>query len=114
MEKKLMKEGWVKLTARDLMALKDVTASYHYGGALYIDPSGTKVVVRQMSGNNFKGRREIALGGQYCHDYEGGPDHCWYLWKQGKYYRKTHIHSGVAQAQHGEPFTFQLGNTENL
>ncbi len=114
MEKKLMKEGWVKLTTKDLMALKDVTFSDDYGGAEYIDPSGTKVVVRQMSGNIFKGRREIASGGKYCHDYDGAPEHCWYLWKRGKYYLKTHIHSGVAQVEHGEPFTFQPGNTENL
>ena len=46
-----MKEGWVKLTTKDLMALKDVTASDDYGGGSeYICPNGTKVVKQWQNG----------------------------------------------------------------
>ncbi len=110
-ETMLMKEGWVKLTAKELTALKDVTASDDFGWAEDIDPSGTKFVLRGQSGNIKKGKREITADGQYCHHYDVGPPICRFLWKRGKVYlRLSQEGSGMVSGQ----FTFEPGNTENL
>ena len=59
LEKKLIKDGWVKMSAMELQALKDFTASDGFGWAEYIDPSGSKFVTQEMSGILAKGTREI-------------------------------------------------------
>ncbi len=111
LEKRLMKEGWVKLTAKELKALKDFTATNDAGWAEYIDPSGTKVVTEWMSGDKNIGRREITADGQYCHHYEGAAAFCWFLWKRGKIYFYVTFELGDFMRRQ---FTIKPGNTENL
>ena len=90
LEKRLMKEGWVKLTTKELKELKDFTASDGMGGAEYIDPSGTKVVTQSLSGNISKGKREITADGRYCHRYPGAKDNrCLSLWKRVRRYSQA-------------------------
>ncbi len=116
LEKRLMKEGWVKLTAEELKALKDFTASDGFGWAEYIDPSGTKFVAQLQNGSIRKGRREIYADGRYCHQSKLVAT-CFFLWKRGKYY--AHVEKGGLLSASKRPvvrveITIKPGNTENL
>lgn len=86
LEERLVKEGWVKLTAKELKAMTNYTGSNDYGWAYYIDPSGTKFVTRAPNGNISKGRREITADGHYCYHFDTGPVSCRFLWKRGNVY----------------------------
>jgi len=72
LEKMLIKQGWVKLTAKELKAMTNYTGSDDISWAEYIDPSGTKFVTQWASGRIEKGRREITANGEYCYHYGGG------------------------------------------
>jgi len=110
-EMMLIKQGWVKLTAKELKAMTNFTGSDCCGWAEYIDPSGTKFVTRFMNGVIAKGKREITADGRYCHHYEMGTSSCRFLWKQGKDYLRLSLEgSGAVAGQ----FTIKPGNTENL
>ncbi len=118
LDKRLMKEGWVKLTAEELKALKDFTASDGFGWAEYIDPSGTKFVAQLRNGSIRKGTREIYADGRYCHQSKLVAT-CFFLWKRGKYYVYSwrHVMEGSSKRSHqavGGQFTINPGNTENL
>lgn len=116
-EQRLMKQGWVKLTVQELMALKDFTASDDFGWAEYIGPSGATVVTQYQNGTTKKGTREITADGQYCYLYRGEPTTvCRSLWKRGKYY--AHVRSrGLGAAKRNivrVQITIKPGNTQNL
>ncbi len=117
LEKRLMKQGWVKLTMKELKALRDFTASDDFGWAEYVDPTGTIFVTRWQNGTIKKGSREITADGRYCHLYRGAPTTiCRSLWKRGKYY--AHLRSGGLGASNRHVVKVQItikpGNTENL
>ena len=117
LEKRLMKKGWVKLTVKELKALRDFTASDDFGWAEYVDPTGTIFVTRWQNGTIKKGSREITSDGQYCHLYRGTPTTiCRSLWKRGKYYAHVRSHGfGASKRQTVKvQITIKPGNTENL
>ena len=111
-EKMLIKQGWVKLTAKELKAMTNYTGSDDYGWAVYIDPSGTKFVIRGQSGNIYgKGRREITTDGHYCYHFDTGPVSCRFLWKRGNVYLRLSLEGkGTISGE----YTIKPGNTENL
>ena len=107
----LIKQDWVKLTAKELKAMTNYTGSDDYGWAEYIDPSGTKFVTRRQSGNIAKGRREITADGRYCYHFEVASASCRFLWKRGKVYLRLSLEGkGTISGE----FTIKPGNTENL
>jgi len=112
LEKRLVKEGWVKVTAKELKAMMNYTASDDYGWAQYIDPSGTKVVTQRTNGQIIKATREITADGKYCIHYVGGePKNCRFLWKRGNVYlRLSRKGKGTISGE----YTIKPGNTENL
>lgn len=100
------------MTAMELKALKDFTASNDFGEADYIDPSGTKVVTQRMNGEINKGTREITADRKYCYHYEGGrPKICRFLWKRGNIYLRLSIEGNETISG---KYTIKPGNTENL
>jgi len=111
-EMMLIKQGWVKVTAKELKAMTNYTGSDDYGFAEYIDPSGTKFVIRGQSGSIFgKGRREITADAHYCYHFDTGPVSCRFLWKRGNVYLKLSLEgTGMISGE----FTIKSGNTENL
>lgn len=117
LEKRLMEQGWVKLTMQELKALRDFTASDDFGWAEYVDPTGTMFVTRSQNGTTKKGSREITADGRYCHLYWGATTTiCRSLWKRGKYY--AHVRSIGLLAPKRQVVKVQItikpGNTENL
>ena len=112
-ERKLIKAGWVKLTATEIRALTNFTASDDAGWAEYIDTNGTKVVTQWLNGEISKGTREITADGRYCYDYVGWrPKICWLLLQRAEnYFRLTT--EGMELYGDGQ-FTIKSGNTENL
>ncbi len=117
LEKRLMKQGWVKLTVKELQGLTDFTASDDFGWAEYIDPTGSMFVTRFLNGSIEKGSREITADGRYCHLYRGAPTTiCRSLWKRGKYYAHVRSYGLRASRRHvvKVQITIKPGNTENL
>ncbi len=117
LEKRLMKQGWVKLTMKELKALRDFTASDDFGWAEYVDPTGTMFVTRWQNGTIKKGSREIIADGRYCHLYWGAHTNiCRSLWKRGKYYAHVRNIGLLAPKRHvvRVQITIKPGNTENL
>jgi hypothetical protein len=117
LEKRLMKQGWIKLTMKELKALRDFTASDDFGWAEYVNYSGSMFVTRLQSGKVRKGTREITADGRYCHLYRGAPTTiCRSLWKRGKYYAHTRSYGLGAAKRHvvKVQITIKPGNTENL
>ncbi len=117
LEKRLMKQGWVKLSMKELKALRDFTASDDFGWAEYIGPTGTNFVTRWQNGTIKKGSREITADGRYCHLYRGAPTTiCRSLWKRGKYYAHVRSYGLLAPKRKivRVQITIKPGNTENL
>jgi len=117
LENRLMKQGWVKLTMKELKALRDFTASDDFGWAEYVDPTGSIFVTRWQDGTIKKGTREITADGRYCHLSWGAPlPICRSLWKRGKYYAHVRSIGLLAPKRHVVKVQISIkpGNTENL
>ena len=111
-EKMLIKQGWVKLSPRELWELKNHTFVGEMGGASYVDPTGTQLVLRSRHGIITRSKRIVTLAGEICFKSESvkGYWRCRSVWKRGKYYIRLKTEDGTLSLRR----IIKPGNTENL
>ncbi len=107
-EKMLVEQGRVRLTAKELRAGTDFTGIGQYN-TFYVDPTGTSLVYRDLSGSIFRKKRKITKAGKVCTKELTAPWVCFSVWKRGK------VHVAIAPDGTLTPkHEVKPGNTENL
>ena len=114
----MMKQGWVKLSIKDLNAHTDLTAYGDSGWFAYVNPTGAAIKLQLLSGPIIQGTREITKEGMVCDRYESKLDYPWMageqevcstIWKKGELYVFVERNGML-----GPEYTIKSGNPENL